>query len=234
MLLPFVWLAETGYTYEVTMRVTDAKNKTATVRFRVQVLGSKARADVLEGDKELKAGDYTITTDEGFTTASVSPKNKTIEWASFEKSMKEIQKEKGLNGSDFQSAWSSPTQDQRVLTRRFKLTYRELIFTQKIAVAENHTFTLAAPSATGPHFNPVVNALLLDLSSFALKFPEAVKEGPKGLVPTGFVTKASLDLKAKVGKKDEGSHIELETTAPIPSTVPESAFTLPSGYKTKG
>ena len=118
MLLPFVWLAETGYTYDVTMRVTD----------------------VLEGDKELKAGDYTITTDEGFTTASVSPKDKSIEWASFEKSLKEIQKEKGLKGSDFQSTWSSPAPDQKVLTRRFKLTYRELIFTQNISVAENHTF----------------------------------------------------------------------------------------------
>jgi hypothetical protein len=231
-LLPLSALrAEIGYTFDLTVRTTDAKNKVTTGKMRVQTLGTKARLDVIEGTKEMPAGEFMVTLDEGFSTATVSPTKKTIAWTGFEKSAREINREKGLTASGLSSAWSSPSPNQKTLTRSFKMVYRQLVFQQKIAIDESYTFTLADLSVAGPRFNPLVNATLMDLSAYALKFPEVQKAGPSGLIPGGFVTKATLNLKALVGKKNEGANLEIESTVPRPVEIAESVFELPKGYK---
>ena len=231
-LLPLSAQAESGYTYDLTLRVTDAKNKVTIGRAHVLTTGSKARVEMLEGGKDLKPGDYSITLDGGVTTTSVSPVAKTIEWSGFAQAAAEILKEKGLSASNLKNAWSEPAPNQKVVTRSFQMVYKELIFRQNISVQENHSFTMAAPGA-GPTFNPLVNATAIDLGSYALKFPEIRQAGPHGLFPAGFVTKAVLNLQAKIGKKNEGARMEIEASVPVPADIPESAFALPTGYKLK-
>jgi hypothetical protein len=223
-----------GYTYDIIVKSTDAKKKTTNGKLRVQTLGSKARVEYIESDtKEASVGDYSITTDAGVSTASVSIAKKTIEWTGYDKSFKEINKEKALKGSNLKSEWTSPAANEKLLTRSFNMVYKQLVFVQKIDVKENHRFTIAPEGTNGPQFNPMVTSMMMDISTYALKFPEVQKVGAMGLVPSGFITKAILDLKAKVGKGDEGAMIEIETTKPVATTIDESIFTLPTGYKVK-
>jgi hypothetical protein len=226
--------APNGYTYDITVKSTDAKNKTTMGKMRVQTVGPKARMEYLESSsKEAKIGDYLLTTDAGVSSANVSVATKIIEWTGYAKSFKEINKEKALSGSDFKSAWVDSAPGEKTLTRSFNIVYKQLVFTQKIVVNENHRFTIAPADAVGPTFNALVTSVLMDISTYALKFPEVQKLGASGLVPAGFVTKATIDLKAKVGRGNEGALIEIETTTPVPATIDEKIFNLPEGFKIK-
>jgi hypothetical protein len=229
-------LAETGYTFDLQVKTTDAKNKVTTARMRVQTVGSRARVDVLESsgkgsEAEMMPGDFMVTLDEGFSTTWFYNQKKTMAQTGFASSAREINKEKALSASGLSSTWSSPAPNQKTLTRSFKMVYRQLVFKQNISIDENYSFTLADPSVAGPKFNPLVSSMLMDMGTYALKFPEVQKAGPVGLVPGGFVTKATLNLKALVGKKNEGAIVEIEATTPVATEIPESMFELPKGYK---
>ncbi|MBC8138621.1 MAG: hypothetical protein H8F28_22305 [Fibrella sp.] len=232
-----------GYVFQVTVRTEVEKKKSEQpLVFKASVAGNNGRVDVVQGDKQYKTGDYLLTSDGGETFWVISAKKKEATRFTPERLRKEISKEK-FNLSDISLASPTSTGHRETIAgeqaeayrslSRFTISGRQLIWTFRVEIEEDWSFSMAENRASMPTFNPVVSFFAMTGSAILFKDATYATSGYKKAIPPGMPLKAVAVTTTKEKKKREVETTTLLCDAPVATPIDASQFAIPEGIKRK-